>query len=293
MRRTALYTAAALLLAASCNKALMEPQKMGSISLSLSSDVEVVARTKADAVDCSDFLVDIYGTTLLGQDYASEQCAYKALPDPFPLPFGRYYVSAQSCLESQAVEGFGCVRYHGVSQQVGILSYDQASVAVECKMANGKATLVFDDSFLDDFSDVRAELTVGDRKVSLSSAQANALTEVYFNVPSEGAGLVYRVYGTIAAGTEQERELSYTNESSPLKLSPAKWAKITIKSNHNGIIGPGVTVDGEMGNDSSTEVIDPEQGSDVVDGTVPTISILVDERVDDATVVDCIIDILK
>ncbi len=290
MRKTALYITAALLLATSCNEALMAPQKMGSISLSLSSDVEVVAQTKADAVDCSDFLVDIYGTTFLGQEYKTRQYVYKDMPESIVIPFGHYFVAAQNCLEAQAEAGLGQVRYYGVSDEVPVLSATQASVTVECKMANGKATLTLDQSFLDDFEDVSAELTVGGRKVELTKEQADGATDVYFNVPAEGAPLIYKVYGTVGKGTDQERRLSYTNAASPMTLAPAKWAKITIKSNHNGIIGPGITVDGNMGNDTSTEVIAPEHGSDITDGTA-SVSILVDTQLDDATVVDCEIDI--
>ena len=76
-----------------------------------------------------------------------------------------------------------------------------------------------------------------------------------------------------------------------MTLYPAKWAKITIKSNHNGLIGPGVLVDGNMGSESFTEFIDPEEGNVVVDGTAATPSIQVDTQIDDATIVDCIIDI--
>ncbi len=291
MRRTALYTAAALLLATSCNKELMESQKMGSISLSLSSDVEVVTQTKADAVDCSDFLVDIYGTTFLGNEYESETYVYENMPESIAVPFGSYHVSAQNCIEEEAEAGFGQVRYYGVSEQVDVFSYAKETVIIQCRMANGKASIIFDRSFQDDFADVSAELSVGARTVPLT-AEESATSDVYFNVPAGGADLVYKVYGTVGKGTEQERRLSYTNAASPMKLSPAKWTKITIKSNHNGIIGPDITVDGNMGNDTTTEVIDPEQGSDIADGTV-AVSILVDTQMDDATVVDCEIDIFK
>ena len=158
MRKSAYI--AALLLAISCNEVLMEPQKTGSISLLLASDVEVVADTKngADNVDCSDFLVDIYGTTFLGQEYASEQYVYKSMPDVVTIPYGYYHVSAQSCLEAKAAEGFGCVRYYGVSEQTDVLSPTPASVTVNCKMVNAKVTINFDDSFLEDFSDISVEL---------------------------------------------------------------------------------------------------------------------------------------
>ncbi len=290
MRNTALYIIAALLLVTSCNEALMAPQKMGTISLSLSSDVEVSANTKADAVDYSDFLVDIYGTTVLGLDH-EVRYVFNEMPESVTIPYGYYNVSAQSCTEEKAVEGFGHVRYYGVSGQVKVLDETCAEAIVECRMVNGKVTMTIDRSFLDDFSDVTVDLTVGERKLTMTSDQANLPTAVYFNVPEEGANLVYRVYGTIAKGTEQERKLSYTNEKSPMLLLPAKWAKITVKSNHNGIIGPGVSVDSGMGNDSITEPIDPEQGDEVVNGKMETVSVSVDTDIEDATVLDCVVEV--
>lgn len=287
MRKSALYITAALVLASACNKSVMEPQRMGAISLALSSDREVVVDTKADAVDCSGFLVDIYGTTFLGQDYSSEQYVYAEMPEEVVIPYGYYNVSAQSCTSEAAEEGFGQVLYQGVSDEVEVLSQTPATVTVNCKMVNGKVTITIDDSFLEDFEDVTAELTAT-RTVELTSAQANAPTEVYFNTPAEGVQLVYTVYGTVKASG---KKLKYSNSASPMTLMPAKWAKITIKSNHNGLIGPDVTVDGDMGSDSFTEVIDPETGDETVDGSAALPSILVDTQIDDATVIDCIIDI--
>lgn len=290
MRKSALYLAVTLLLASACNKVVMEPQRMGAISLLLSSDMEVVVSTKADAVDCSDFLVDIYGETFLGFDYASEQYIYDQMPGEVMIPYGYYRVKAQSCLPSDAENGFGCVRYEGESDQVEILSKTPTPVTLACKMVNGKVTMTFDESFLEDFTDVTVDI-ISTRSVNLTSGQANAPAEIYFNVPAEGAQLIYTIYGTVAKGTASEKRLSYTNSASPLMLLPAKWAKITIKSNHNGVIGPGIEVDGEMGGDSFTEVIDPEAGSTVVDGSVNLPSILVDTQIDNATVIDCVIDI--
>ncbi len=291
MRKTALYITTALLLVSSCNEALMEPQQTGSISLSLSSDREVVVDTKASSVDCSNFLVDIFGQTFLGQQYASDRYVYSKMTEPVVIPYGYYHVSAQSCLETAAEEGFGQVRYYGVSEQVDILSKATASVSVTCKMANGKATLTLDQSFMDDFADPYVELSVGSRTVSLSAEQSKGQTDVYFNVPEEGADLIYKVYGTIGKGTEQERQFTYSNSAAPMQLKPAKWAKITIKSNHNGLIGPDISVDGNMGDHIFTEILNPEGGFDSQYGEMP-LTLQVDTRIDDATIIDCIIDVL-
>lgn len=264
---------------------------MGAISLALSSDKEVVVSTKADT-DCSGFLVDINGETYLGESYASERFVYSELEGKEVLiPYGTYLVSAQNCIEDVAETGFGCARYFGVSEQVEVFSQTTAKVSLECTMVNGKVTMTFDDSFLEDFSDVTVDIKAS-RTVSMTSAQANDGQEVYFNVPAEGTRLVYTVYGTIAKGTESEKRVSYSNAASPMLLSPAKWAKITIKSNHNGVIGPGIDVDDDMDSELHPEEINPEDGEIVVDGSAELPTISVNTQIDDATVIDCVIDIM-
>lgn len=291
MRNSALYIIAALLLASACNKTVMTPQQMGAISLSLSSDKEVVVSTKADT-DCSDFLVDIYGETYLGQTYASEQFIYSELAgEEILIPYGTYFVSAQNCLEAEAAVGFGCARYYGVSGQVEVYSQTPSNVSLECVMVNGKVSMTFDESFLEDFSDVTVDIRA-DRTVSMTSEQANGGQDVYFNVPSGGTDLIYTVYGTIAKDTPSERRVSYTNAASPMTLGPAKWAKITIKSNHNGVIGPGIDVDDSMDSELYPEIIDPEDGEIIIDGSAELPAISVNTRIDDATVIDCVIDIM-
>ena len=281
---------AALLIASACNKNVMEPQRMGAISLALSSDNEVVVSTKADGVDHSGFLVDIYGTTFLGQDYASEQYIYSEMPAQVVIPYGYYYVSAQSCTESSAQTGLGQVWYYGVSDRVDVLSQTPANASVSCKMINGKVTLTIDESFLEDFEDVTADITAT-RTVSLTTEQTIVPTDVYFNTPVEGVQLTYTVYGTVKS-TGVRVKYSNADSVNPLTLHPAKWAKITIRSNHNGVIGPDVTVDGDMDNDSFTENIDPDTGDTVVDGTAGLPSISVNTAMDNATIeVDCTIDI--
>ena len=291
MRRSALYITAALLAVSACNEAVMTPQQMGVISLSLSSDAEVVVSTKAD-MDCSDFLVNIYGETFLGQSYMSEQFVYSELKDKeIEIPYGSYHVVAQNCLEEDAEAGFGCARYYGISGQIDVFSQTPSKATVECTMANGVVTITFDESFLEDFSDITVDIK-SSRQVSMTSDQANSGQKVYFNVPETGSHLIYTIYGTIAKGTESERRLTYTNMTSPITLLPAQWAKITIMSNHNGAIGPDIDVDDNMGSQFHPEIIDPDDGEVVVDGSAGLPDISVDTQIDNATVLDCIIDIM-
>ena len=288
MRKSALYIIAVLLAATACNKVMMESQRLGSISLALSSHSEVEVSTRADNVDCSTFLVDISGTTYLNQTYASERYVYSQMPEQVTIPFGNYYVTAQSCDETAAQEGLGQVWYHGVSGELEVMSAAPVRASVNCAMINGKVTMTIDESFHEDFTAVTVEVTAG-RTVNLDETMTVSPVDMYFNTPEDGVQLVYTVYGTLkSSGTK----LKYTNVTSPLTLSPAKWAKITVRSNHNGLVGPEISVDGEMDNNSFTEVIDPSGGVELTDGDLQLPTIIVNTDIDDATVIECELEII-
>ena len=275
-----------LLAASACNKVVMAPQQMGTVTLSLASDVEAVVGTKADnTVDYDAFLVKIAGETLVGNPFGQEY-VYSEIPAEMLIPFGSYFFSADSCTSVEAEtsnDGFGCVRYAGSTQQTDIISTETVGIEIECSMANAKVTLVFDDSFLEDFTAPKAELKMGSREIELPDPATAAAKVSYFNIGQENL-LSYTIYGNING-----RDLSYTNA---ISLAPAKWAKIVIKSNHNGQIGgPDIIIDSNLDNNAFTELIDPNEGADIVDGSAELPSILVDTQIDDATVIDCVIDI--
>lgn len=287
MHKSLIKIFAPVLLLTACNTAVLEPQKMGSIALSLSSDVEVEAQTKADDVmDCSDFMVFINGTTLVGNTYSAESLYKDIIGD---VPYGAYVLSAESCSAANAESGLGCARYTGASDEVQVRSEEPVSVSIICHMANAKASIYLDESFTQDFTAVTATLTVGNRMVTAIAPNAPSDgKEAYFNIPESGtASLIYRITATVAG-----KELTYTNASNPMTLERAKWAKITIKSNHNGNIGkPDINVDGTMGDNYVTEIINPENGSEITDGSMNHPSIIVNTAINDVEVIECELDI--
>ena len=291
MHRSAILSLAVLLLTTGCNKVVMESHLMGSIYLALATDVEVDAVTKADTQDCSDFHVNITGETFSGGKWTKDY-VYGSMPESVTVPCGTYTVLAENCTETSAQtenNGFGCVRYYGKSQPVEVGSTVPAPVSITCRMVNGKATLIFDESFLEDFTDVKATLSCDGRDVIFNVAEAD---DIYFNVDPEGSGLVYTINATVAAGTESERRVKYSNEASPLELLPAKWLKITLKSNHNGIIGPEISVDDSMGTNPLPEIIDPNGGIQTPDnGEMALPSITADVDIEEATVIDCYLNV--
>ena len=285
MSRSALYILTTVLLASACNKAVMEYSNMGSIALSLASDVEVVVTTKADTdVDYDSFLINVAGQTFIGNQY-SEDYIYGQMTGDIDIPYGTYVVSAQSCTAEVAESsngGFGCVRYAGASSEVSIMSTVPEQVNVTCPMVNAKATLTFDESFLEDFENPSAELILGERTVTLQNAEDALSKAAYFNVSADSR-LTYIVYGTIGG-----KRLSYTGK---MDIGQAKWAKIVIRSNHNGQIGPDIWVDENMGENSFTEILDPSAGDEIISGDLNLPSVIVNTVIDDAVIVDCMIDI--
>lgn len=304
MQKSAKILSGALLLLTACNEMVLEPGLMGSMALSLSSDVEIEAPVKsAGSINLDEFQVAVKGETATGEAYLQEYVYGDMDADEsVPIPFGAYTVSAQSCTEAKAAEGLGCVRYHGCSDEFQVESMTVVPVTVRCTMVNAKASLTLDQSFLEDFDDISVKLKVSyteegqlkEREVDVpvNSEHPACGQEVYFNVPAAGGSLTYSVSAVVCKGTAQERTVTYSNSTSPMTLLPAKWAKIIVRSNHNGIIGgPDISVDDTMGDNSFTEIIDPDGGTEIIESEMNLPTIYVDTTLDDAIVVDCVLDV--
>lgn len=274
-----------LLAAASCSQKMSGPELYGSLDLRLSSEVEADVSTKAE--EASTFaLYNIRLTgTRTGNDPYTVSVVYGEIEEPLVLPYGLYSVEAESCTEDQAHDGYGCVRFFGRTEdiQVKAPAENPVQVSVECHMANAKVSLDFDAGFLSDFENVRAELVMGGRKIELTPDQA-ASVQVYFNVGVSGSEIIYSVYGTI-----DDVEHTY---SSSILLLPAKHANLTFKSNHNGILGPQVTVDGEMGTNEIQGTVNPGSGTPVTGGDIEKPVIYVDYEIKDAVEVETVIDVI-
>lgn len=284
IRRLYIY-AIMLLAAASCSQKTSGPELYGSLDLRLSSEVEADVSTKAE--EASTFaLYNIRLTgTRTGNDPYTVSVVYGEIGEPLVLPYGLYSVEAESCTEDQAHDGYGCVRFFGRTEdiQVKAPAENPVQVSVECHMANAKVSLDFDAGFLSDFENVRAELVMGGRKIELTPDQA-ASVQVYFNVSDIGSQITYSVYGSI-----DDVERKYT---SYILLLPAKHAKLTFKSNHNGILGPQVTVDGELGTNEIQGTVNPGSGTPVTGGDIEKPVIYVDYEIKDAVEVETVIDVI-
>lgn len=275
MRKSFLYIGAALILAAGCNKEVIRSEKSGLITLNLSSEQEVVlTKGSMESMDCSNFNVYITGTTFLSESY-SKSYICSQMTKGVSIPYGTYAIAADNCTSELAAKDLGQARYWGETTGINISSQVPVSVTVKCSMVNGKIQVVFDESFTKDFTNPSIKLSQADRNVTMTLEQT-LKSSAYFNVETTGTTISYTIYGEIAG-----RTLEY---SSSVVLSPAKCAIITIKSNHNGLIGPGVDVDDSMKGDDHTIIINPDGIETPNSGNVNAPSITIDTKMDDAVV---------
>ena len=289
MKRILTY-AAILMAAVSCSSELNGPVSFGSLRLALDSDIEIDVATRSDetAGPYDDYNIHISGEHT-GSDPYELDLVYGEAQWPLALPYGLYSVAAESCTEDEAHslnDGYGAVRFHGVTEDVQIKSpvSEAVPVSVRCTMANAKVSVTFDEGFLSDFEDASVTLAISDRVLTLTSEQASSV-QSYFNVDQQNGSLMtYTVHGSID-GTP----LQY---SSTVLLRPAKHARLTFKSNHNGVLGPQVSVDKEIGTNEIEGEIVPGSGSEVTGGDIEKPVIYVDYEIKDAVEVETVIDVI-
>ncbi len=257
-------------------------RRIGMLDVALTSEVEIDVQTKSGAYDA--YNIYIRGT-LTGQDPFERDMKYAEMSEGCEVPYGIYSIAAENCTPDQAHDGLGCARYYGVTTEIKVMSFESTSVSVDCRMVNSKATVTFADDFLSEFDEgsVSVDMEVGGRKHTITPPSQDI---VYFNVDSQGSEFTYTVHGSID-GTS----MSYLGT---LLLRPAKFARITIKSNHNGILGPDIDVqdETEIGVEEISGEIDLEDGEEITGGTVQIPVIYVDYEINPAVDVDCILDIL-
>ena len=272
------------LVLASCVKENEAAGKKGSLFVQISSEVEISVQTKSDTFD--DYNVYLNGTRTDQGDY-NQSLTYAQMLEGCTLPYGVYSVEAENCTAVEAVEGLGCARFYGKTEGVKVMSPEPVTVPVDCRMVNAKAQIIFDETLLSEFDQgsVDASMTVGGRTIDVSSTEPAA---AYFNVDASGSVFTYVISGEIAGVA-----LSYTGE---LLLRPAKFAKITIKSNHNGALGPGVSVqdETEVGVVELPGEIDINSGQEITGGSIVLPVIYVDYEINpNVEDIDCVLDIIK
>lgn len=256
MKRFFLAIAMVTLLVGCNEKITLDTMEGGTINPVLTSDVEISVFTKSsntlDKHAAANYNLKITppgsSTPAFSGKYSafSSTTTYSAAPG--------YTIEAESCTEAEAApaEGKGCARYYG-SNTFEVVANQSNSVTVECSMANSKAGVVFDQTFIDVFDEYEysVQITVDGRSATYQSNTQDT-DAFYFNIPEGGATLSYKITGTFN-GTEK------THTGTVSKIEKAKYVKLTIKANTtNGTIGaPTITVDDACTEQSQDVVVNP------------------------------------
>ena len=148
-RFTALLLTVLSFVFTSCEVNHTESDGKGEVMLSLYSDIVLKSAPISD--------VDDYNFRFVGVDgYAtSEYYRYGDVAWPFKWYFGVYKLQAESCTVHKADEGYGCLRYEGISSSFSVLNGITATASVTCKIANVKVNVSFDDSMFESFADFK------------------------------------------------------------------------------------------------------------------------------------------
>lgn len=149
-RLAALLLVVLSLIFTSCDNYHTDSRGKGEVMLSLYSDIVFKSTNLLSEVDDYNFRfvgVDGYAT--------SEYYRYGDVSWPFKWYYGVYKLQAESCTVSKADEGYGCLRYEGMSSSFSVLSGITANASVTCKVANVKVNVAFDDSMFESFTDFK------------------------------------------------------------------------------------------------------------------------------------------
>ncbi len=134
----------------SCENDHIVSSGKGKVMLSLYPDIVFKSETLLSDVDDYNFRfvgVDEYGS--------SEYYRYGDVLWPFEWYYGIYRLQAESCTEAEADEGYGCIRYEGLSSSFAVSNGITATAHVTCQVVNVNVNVDFDDSMYEAFSDFK------------------------------------------------------------------------------------------------------------------------------------------
>ena len=233
----------------------------GFISVTLCADTQTKAYEALDPQESASYTIAVFnadGSPALinGTDEYVPVVDYADFePVEVHMP-GSYYVTAESCTEGEAEDGYGCPRYAGSSEVFDLnISNISENAAVMCSQTNSMVTVVFDQSVSGRFQNLKVEL-----KSEANTSRTLVVTEsdqnkfAYFN-PSV---LKYAVTGTYKA-TESIATTSIRLEGSK-ELAAKDDVRLVVRLDMtHGIAGvPGISVIETFDSDETADgVIDP------------------------------------
>ena len=152
-RLTALLVTVLSIVFTSCENDHIVSCGKGKVMLSLYSDIVFKSETPLSNVDDYNFRfvgVDGYGS--------SEYYRYGDVSWPFEWYYGIFKLQAESCTEAKADEGYGCIRYEGISSSFAVSNGVTANAQVTCQVVNANVNVDFDDSMYEAFAQFKLKV---------------------------------------------------------------------------------------------------------------------------------------
>lgn len=249
----------------SCQKSLIERSSdSGSLTLNLKNDpiVEVVTKNTTDVP------VDNFNVYINKDNQVYRQYKYSAMTAPIAVPAATYTVSADNYTVTEALSannGWGDVRYYGISEAKAVNTGQNTDYQVTCRVANTAVSVIFDPSVanyfeqgfkLTAYTDVNRKLTYELASGTTSGTVANV---GYFE---SGNSLLYQFVGTYKGDTVKKEIVGTIPEE---KLAAATHLYLTFKVNNlEGTLKPTITVITECQSLYETITVDPTGNGSIV-----------------------------
>jgi hypothetical protein len=199
-----LFALLATFMLSSCvNKEFVTNSKIGKVCLSLSP--EITFKTEDNSGSFSDYHFKYIGVGDYGD---SEYYRYGDISWPMDWYFGIFRLQAQSCSTEQAEEGYGCLRYEGISDPFSVINGQIAYSSVTCRIANCMVKVNFDNAMYESFMDFKItvdsitapepdpETGESENPSIMRSLDLNPVNKVgYYNMHlTENLNLKYKLY---------------------------------------------------------------------------------------------------
>ena len=269
MRKTFLYMISAVLLAVSCNNAMIEdPVQYGTLSVSLAGEpgIEVVTRAEEkESVDLDAF--NIYASSSASAKLLGTYGSLKNSTELIRLQAGDYMIYAENCNATEAESGNGCKRMYG-NDDVTISAGTSSEAEISCAVVNAKVSVVFNANVQDRFKDNVLTVTFSrdadsDRGLAARGCEATYKTgneSFWFNA---GSVVTYTISGTPVGSDEP------LTVSGSIKLDDNKQpAALEARDNFELNVSVKQSTDGSLKLTASVDTM-VEKGDDINAGFNP------------------------
>lgn len=262
MRKTFLYIISAVLLAVSCNNAMIEdPVQYGTLSVSLAGEpgIEVVTRAEEnESVDLDAF--NIYASSSSSAKLLGTYGSLKNSTELIRLQAGDYMIYAENCNATEAESGNGCKRMYG-NDDVTIAAGAPSEAEISCAVVNAKVSVVFNANVQDRFKDNVLTVTLSrdadsDLGLAARGCEATYLTgsEIFwFNA---GSVVAYTISGTPMGSDDTlsvtgSIKLDTNNKPTALNAKDNFELNVSVKQSTDGklILSSSVNTTVEKGDD--------------------------------------------